>query len=118
MKRSMNGGLKYFLPRSEFLNCLFDGIKKSSNIKVLYSSCCDKIELDSNGKVVLSIVKDKVAASKRTMTPDLLLGCDGINSIVRTWLSESEGKDGKNFDTVVLPSPAAGLKYKMFRLKK
>ena len=109
---------KYWIPRSEFLDCFLDDIKKSSKIKVLFSSSCDKIELDTDGKVVLSIGSDKDGTPSKTMSPDLLLGCDGINSIVRTWLSKSGGKVGKKFDTVSLHSPSAGLKYKMFTVKR
>ena len=108
---------KYWIPRSEFLDCFLEDIKDSSNIKVLFSSSCDKIELDQDGKVVLSIGSEMDGVPVKKLTPDLLLGCDGINSIVRTWLSETEGKDGKNFDTVALPSAAAGLKYKMLTLQ-
>lgn len=115
----MAGGMKYFIPRSEFLNCFFDSIKKSSNIKVLFSSGCNKIERDNSGKVVLSIGNDRAAtASQKILTPDLLLGCDGQNSVVRKWLSENEGRGGKDFNTVTLPSPSGGMKYKMFVLKK
>ena len=56
--------------------------------------------------------------------PDLLLGCDGINSNVRTWLlkNENEKKRGwfakKNrFSIIKMPSASAGMKFKMLAVK-
>ena len=54
------------------------------------------------------------------LTPDLLLGCDGINSGVRTWLSKNEKKKGvrtNKYVPVVVYSPAAGYKFKMLAIK-
>lgn len=76
-----------------------------------------------DGKVVLTIKSENNNHLKK-LSPELLLGCDGINSIVRTWLSKNEKIYNLNdsnketrFDPVTVPSDAAGLNYKMLTLK-
>ena len=107
---------KYWIPRSEFLNCFLEDIKKSKKIKILYSSSCDKIDIDEVGRVTVSITNDHDSSNIKKMCPDLILGCDGINSVVRTWLASGDAK-ADNFIPVSVPSAAAGLRYKMLTLK-
>ena len=119
--KSNNKKEKIFLPRSKLLEAFMQRINKSKNIKVLFSSSCDDIEL-KDGQVTLSIQSDVKSSDSRILAPGLLLGCDGINSVVRSWLSDNENKstgkkDKKNkFDIISAPSDAAGLKFKMLTL--
>ena len=74
--------------------------------------------MDEVGRVTVSITSDHDTSSVKKMSPDLILGCDGINSIVRTWLASSDANaDADDFTPVSLPSEAAGLRYKMLTLK-
>ena len=107
---------KYFIPRNELLKCFLEDIKKSKKIKILYSSSCESINLDEVGRVTVSITNDYDTSNIKKMSPDLILGCDGINSIVRTWLASNDANADK-FIPVSVPSAAAGLKYKMLTLK-
>jgi kynurenine 3-monooxygenase len=93
-----------------------EDIKKSKKIKILYSSSCDSVGIDEVGRVTVSISNDHDTSNIKKMSPDLILGCDGINSIVRTWLASSDS-NADNFTPVSLPSDAAGLRYKMLTLK-
>ena len=114
---------KIHLPRDQLLEALLAKINKSKNIKILFSSKCDNIVLN-DGQVILSVHSNDKSFATKVMTPGLLLGCDGINSVVRTWLSDNEnkntGKKGKKnrFDPICLTSPTAGLRYKMITVKQ
>ena len=99
-----------------FSDSQFADIKKSKKIKILYSSSCDSVGVDEVGRVTVSISNDHDTSNIKKMSPDLILGCDGINSIVRTWLASSDS-NADNFTPVSLPSDAAGLRYKMLTLK-
>ena len=113
---------KIWIPRAELLESFLQKIRKSKSIQILFSSSCDDIEMN-DGKVTVMIKSDNNGHLKK-LSPCLLLGCDGINSVVRTWLSDNENNDGlkggkKNnrFTPISVPSDAAGLKYKMLTLK-
>jgi kynurenine 3-monooxygenase len=112
----VSGPEKYFIPRNELLKLFLEDIKKSKKIKILYSSSCESVGVDEVGRVTVSITNDYDTSSIKKMSPDLILGCDGINSIVRTWLASSDA-NADNFTPVSLPSEAAGLRYKMLTLK-
>ena len=113
---------KIWIPRAELLESFLQKIRKSKNIQILFSSSCDEINI-TDDKVTVVIKSDNNGHLKK-LSPCLLLGCDGINSVVRTWLSKSENSDSskksaKNnrFNPISVPSDAAGLKYKMLTLK-
>ena len=118
VKKSLDPREKVFIPRSKLLEAFMQRINKSKNIKVLFSSSCNNIEL-KDGHVSLSVESDDKSCATKIMTPGLLLGCDGINSVVRTWLSDNENKSTGNknkknkFDILSVPSDSAGLKFKM-----
>jgi kynurenine 3-monooxygenase len=75
----------------------------------------------NDGKVQLTIKTNneniKTDYEINTINPDLLLGCDGLSSTVRTFLENRSGDAKEKFTPVSIPSPTAGLKYKMLTLK-
>ena len=108
---------KYWITRSEFLDCFLTDILKSKKIKILYSSSCSTIDVGDDGKVCVTVQNENDGSETKKFRPDLILGCDGANSVVRKWLSTTEKKGENKFSTVSLPSAAAGLRYKMLTLK-
>lgn len=108
---------KYWIPRSEFLNCFIVDIVKSKKINILYSSSCNTIDVDEDGKICVTVESENDKGQTKKIRPDLILGCDGANSVVRQWLATTEKKGENKFSTVSLPSAAGGLRYKMLTLK-
>lgn len=111
---------KYWIPRSELLNCFQDEIQKSKHIKILYSSSCENVDIkDGNVELTIKTSNEYIKTDNvvKTMKPDLLLGCDGLNSIVRKFLENQSGDAKGRYSPISVPSAAAGLKYKMMTLK-
>ena len=93
----------------------------------MYRTRCDAVDFPHGNSIVIR-TKEKHASqlgletANRDIPADLLIGCDGINSIVRTSLEGFKGKVGgemmmKDFGLTCLPSAAAGLRYKMLSLQ-
>jgi len=111
---------KYWIPRSELLDCFQEEILKSKHIKILYSSNCENINADDgNVQLTIKTINENIKTEYEinTIKPDLLLGCDGLNSMVRKFLESQSGDAKEKFTPTSIPSPAAGLKYKMLTLK-
>lgn len=84
----------------------------SAGVQVRYGTSLKALE---RGVAAESGVSAVLSDGTR-FVPKLVLGCDGINSLVRANLKEwraSEGGDASIFEPVLLDSPSAGLKYKM-----
>ena len=188
MEKPDESKIKYWIPRSELLNCFQEVIKQKQQdrgsdckIRVMYESSCDGFYIPSespfdekvadatnaasaasaNGvasvpssdphRLHVRITTTSSSASASTpsavhftseMSPDLVVGADGLNSEVRKWL-ESRARDEAQmkvqpphgqeraqegsgqgsspsptrFTPVCLDSDAAGLRYKMITLK-
>ena len=87
------------MTRSVLVKIFSEEVSKSDKIKILYSSKCDDIDVNDGvmSLNISSILNDKdVATFENTrvtkIKSDLLLGCDGINSNVRTWLMKNENE--------------------------
>eukprot|EP00903_Cladosiphon_okamuranus_P016889 g15571.t1 len=129
----------YWLPRSVFQGLLYSEVeaKYPKQIKVFYSATCDSIEQLPGGdgiEVRASLraggggEKGDREAEQKVFRPRLLVGADGLNSVVRqrlrTWDAEevagSTGKrpkEGKGrFDMRKRPSGSSGLRYKVLTL--
>lgn len=101
----------YWLPRSEFLNLLYEEIKQNwqERITVLFKTKCIEITRTENK---LEIVARDNEDNIIKFEPHFLVGCDGINSIVRQTLAKWEDGKSDRFEMKEFPSPSAGLKYK------
>ena len=107
----------YWIPRSAFLGLLTRALP--SSVRIIYGSeVCELRKTSSGGVEVVARTAD--AGAEVRLRPDLLVGADGLNSMVRAkcaeWCEASlEGGSAKDFEPTVLPSPSSGLQYKMLR---
>lgn len=108
----------YWVTRRAFVQLLYQEIKQnwSDRITVLFNSQCLAINKTvKDGSETLEVIIDKENDSlQQRFEPNLLIGCDGIQSIVRatfnTW--DSSGR----FEMQQFPSPSSGLRYKVLNL--
>lgn len=121
VRAMMDNVEKYWLPRSELLQLLTTEIENynslasedSCKIKMIFGQKCNHIEIDqSTGKAKISI-EGQVEECKDI---DLVLGCDGINSKVRNYLSTAI--NDTHFEPISYKSDAGGLYYKMITPKQ
>ncbi|MEM8720762.1 MAG: NAD(P)/FAD-dependent oxidoreductase [Cyanobacteria bacterium P01_G01_bin.39] len=103
----------YWLPRASFVRLLYEEIAENwqDSIQVLFQTQCSKIELDGDRLKIIACQDE----TKFTFTPRLVIGCDGLNSIVRQTLHQWE-KGTHRFAMQQYDSPSAGLKYKVLTL--
>jgi kynurenine 3-monooxygenase len=108
----------YWLFRSEFLQLLYQEIEHNwkSQITVLFNSCCTAINkaIKNNTETLEVVVEHEDFAIPQRLKPTLLIGCDGIQSIVRSTLNTWD-PSGK-FELQQFPSPSSGLRYKALSL--
>ena len=104
----------YWLPRACFVQLLYQEIEENwqNSVKVLFQTQCLEIQQNHECLEIIAQSKDK---NQFTLTPTLLIGSDGLNSIVRQTLHQMEGKS-EDFAMQQFPSPSAGLKYKVLTL--
>jgi 2-polyprenyl-6-methoxyphenol hydroxylase-like FAD-dependent oxidoreductase len=108
----------YWVSRSAFVQLLYQEIQHhwSSQITVLFNTRCLVInKVSRDGLETLEVmVKGEQASLPEQFEPSLLIGCDGIHSIVRSTLSTWD-RSGK-FAMQQFPSPSSGLRYKVLNL--
>ena len=104
----------YWLPRASFVDLLYQEIIQhwQDSIQVLFKTKCVEIRLD---REQLEIIAQSEDNQKLAFTPMLLVGCDGLNSIVRQTLHQMEG-ESNFFEMQQFPSASAGLRYKVLTL--
>lgn len=104
--------------RRTFLQLLYQEIKQnwSDRITVLFDTQCIAInQAIKNGSETLEVISEGENSSlQRRFEPHLLIGCDGIQSIVRSTLNTWD-RSGK-FAIQQFPSPSSGLRYKVLSL--
>jgi kynurenine 3-monooxygenase len=104
----------YWLPRASFVQLLSQEIEQkwSDSIQVLFQTQCLEIQQDRDGlKIIAQLPEEK----QSIFTPTLVVGCDGLNSLVRQTLHQIEGR-AHSFQMQQVPSPSSGLKYKVLTL--
>lgn len=106
----------YWLPRREFLNLLFQEIKENwqAQITVLFNTKC--IEIHQNETNLEIIASQEQNDNILKFQPHFLVGCDGINSIIRQTLAQWDDSQSNRFEMKKFTSPSAGLKYKVLML--
>jgi kynurenine 3-monooxygenase len=108
----------YWLPRRVFLRLLYEEIERNwqEQITVLFETQCLKIEriVTELGDRRLEVTASRSTDRIERLEPFLLVGCDGMQSIVRTTLNQWE--QAERFAMQQFPSPSSGLKYKVLSL--
>lgn len=104
----------YWLPRPAFVQLLYEEIEQnwSDSIQVLFQTQCVAIKQDRG----LEIIAQLPNKPQLSFTPTLLVGCDGLNSIVRQTLQQSQPGKSSDFAMQQFPSPSSGLRYKVLTL--
>ncbi|MFM6105400.1 MAG: FAD-dependent oxidoreductase [Sphaerospermopsis kisseleviana] len=107
----------YWLPRAAFVELLYQEIQQNwqDKIQVLFKTECVEIKPHSQNSEQLEVITKSQNQEPVSFVPNLILGCDGLNSIVRKTLSEISGESNL-FEMQKFPSPSAGLKYKVLTL--
>ena len=101
----------YWISRAAFLGLLLRNLPK--DVDTLFGAeLNDVVHTDDGAIEIVATVADGTEVRLR---PSLLVGADGLSSIVRercaAWADTADA-----FTPVVLPSPSSGLRYKMIRL--
>lgn len=108
----------YWVFRSAFLQLLDREIEQhwSHQITVLFNSRCVAINktIEHETESLEVMVERENSSLAERFQPTLLMGCDGIQSVVRSTLNtwDNSGK----FEVQKLPSPSSGLRYQVLRL--
>lgn len=106
----------FWTTRRALLTMLYSAIEEmgSERLKVLYGHSVAGLHRDERNAVQVK-VHDR-QGDEKTFAPDLILACDGLNSVIRQALEkEPEVLDG-HFDMVAGDSISTGLRYKVLNL--
>lgn len=103
----------YWLPRKTFLSLLDQEIQRNwqNQIKIQFETDCLKIEREP-----LQVLARSGSGEILKFFPRLLVGCDGLHSVVRQTLEQWEGESSDRFKMQEYPSPSSGLRYKVLTL--
>ena len=110
-----------WLPRKAFLQLLYEEIERNwrDSITVLFDTKCVEIQKTITNNIEeekIEIVASQENGSVIKFEPTFLVGCDGINSIVRQTLNKWDKPEADKFEMKYHPSPSSGLKYKVLTL--
>ena len=108
----------YWIPRRVFVQLLYDAIERhwQNYITVRFDTYCTEINriVTEKGTQALEVVAQGPHSKVERFKPFFLIGCDGIQSVVRTALHQWDSTD--RFEMNQFPSPSSGLKYKVLGL--
>lgn len=119
---SPNRKTAYWLPRRALGLLLYQEIEQNWQhcITVLFDTDCveiNKIATDFDESEKIKIVAEGIKGNVLTFEPHLLVGGDGINSIVRQTLLKWDKSDRSDkFQMKQFPCGSAGLRYKVLTL--
>ncbi|MEO1431102.1 MAG: NAD(P)/FAD-dependent oxidoreductase [Cyanobacteria bacterium J06633_8] len=111
----------YWITRQTFVGLLYEEIQNNwqNCINIVLNSKCIQINKNIEGESKLEKIQvtAEIDNSKiQQFQPFLLVGCDGINSIVRNTLQKWDDSPSSKFEMKYFPSPSSGLKYKILTL--
>ncbi len=111
----------YWITRKTFVSLLYQKIEQNwqDSINVIFNAKCVEINqiIGNDGKFEKLAAIAKIANGETIkFEPFLLVGCDGINSIVRNTLKQWDKSSSSKFDMNYFPSPSSGLRYKILTL--
>lgn len=111
----------YWIPRKSFVSLLYQEIERNwqDSITVLFNTKCvqiHKIPVDNPAQEKIEVIAYGENESITKFEPFLLVGCEGIHSLVRTTLKEWDKPTSDRFEMKCFPSPSAGLRYKVLSL--
>lgn len=119
----------YWIPRQALLSLLTRALTNlpagtAGSVRTLYGREVAALKRTDAGGVEVSVREGPAEGdgSVETLKPALLVGADGLSSLVRARCAEWSAADASlgamaaDFTLVELPSPSSGLLYKMLRL--
>ncbi len=111
----------YWITRKTFVNLLYQEIEQNwqDSITVLFNAKCVEINKIINQETKVEEIKAITQIGnneKIEFHSFLLVGCDGINSIVRNTLKTWDNSSPSKFEMKYFPSPSSGLRYKILTL--
>lgn len=111
----------YWLQRKDFVQLLYQEIERNwcSCVTVLFNTQCIQInyvETNDGEAKTLEVVTQGENNRVDRFYPRLLVGCDGVQSIVRKTLNAWEEPGSSRFEMQLFPSHSSGLRYKVLSL--
>lgn len=111
----------YWVPRKEFVLLLYQEIELNwqDKISVLFNTNClaiNKSAINSTEDEKLEVIAQDKDGSVFKFEPNFLVGCDGVQSIVRNTLKQWDTSQSDRFEMKYLPSASSGLRYKVLLL--
>ena len=112
----------YWITRKTFVNLLYQEIENNwqDSINIIFNAKCIEINQENtngdNKSNKLEVIAEIENDETLKFQPFLLIGCDGINSIVRNTLKKWDTSLSSKFEMKYFPSPSAGLKYQILTL--
>jgi len=109
--------VSYWMVRENLLTMLKKELEKRNTdgrIKLLYEHSFRSFNETQDG--ITTALVDAPNEATLEFTPELLLGCDGLNSKVRSGLKRLKSISPGDFEMFEHPSPSAELKYKVMHL--
>ncbi|MCU0565604.1 MAG: FAD-dependent monooxygenase [Oculatellaceae cyanobacterium Prado106] len=108
----------YWVPRRAFVQMLYQEIQQhwTAQITVRFNTRCTAINKvrQWDGERLEVTIEGGEPDSVQRLEPRLLIGCDGVQSIVRSTLNTWD-QSGR-FEMQSFPSPSSGLRYKVLSL--
>lgn len=106
----------YWTTRRALLTLLAEAIgeRQSGRINLLYDHAVCGIERPASGRAAVTVSAPD--GTIRRFTPDLILACDGLNSVIRDAVAAQDEVPEDHFSMVKATSISTGLRYKVLNL--
>jgi kynurenine 3-monooxygenase len=112
------------IPRNTLMSILDEAVAAEPAIKLMTGSKATALRLEQPGegseypKLAVEVTTRSSTEQQVTLRPQLVVGCDGVHSMVRTTLASWQQEQGNPdaFSITQLPCASAGLRYRMLQL--